>query len=127
MRMLTISAVFLLVLILIWIWFHFTSIEIITSYYWESLAELSNFINNDDWSRAERDMQLYSNKWEETRKLWVYFINQRDIDEIDASMKKLHVYIRNFNKDMAQAEIEQLRLYFNVIKENECLSLDNIF
>ena len=127
MRMVAISAIFLLIMILIWVWFHFTSIEMITFYYWENLIDLSNKIYNDDWDKAEMDMVLYSNKWEETREMWVYFINQKDIDKIDESMRRLHVYIRNFNKTMAQAELEQLRILFNVIKENECLSLENIF
>lgn len=127
MRMVVISFIFLLILIFIWIWFHFTSIEIITSYYWENLIDLSNTIYNDNWDKAERDMIIYFKKWEETRNLWVYFINQNDIDKIDKSFNMLNVYINNFDKTMAQAELEQLRVYFNVIKENECFSLENIF
>lgn len=127
MRMVVISLIFLLILIFVWFWFHFTSIEIVTSYYWENLIDLSNTIYNDNWDKAEKDIIIYINKWEETRSLWVYFLNQDDIDEIDKSFKMLHVYINNFNKTMAQSELEQLRVYFNIIKENECLSLENIF
>jgi len=127
MRMVVISAIFLIIMILIWVWFHFTSIEIVTSYYWENLIDLSNAIYNDDWDKAENDINKYSKKWEEARKLWIYFINQKDIDNIDASFRKLDVYIKNFNKTIAQAEIEELRTLFNVIKENECLSIENIF
>ena len=127
MRMVVISAIFLIIMILIWVWFHFTSIEIVTSYYWENLIDLSNAIYNDDWDKAENDINKYSKKWEEARNLWIYFINQKDIDNIDASFTKLDVYIKNFNKTIAQAEIEQLRMLFNVIKENECLSKENIF
>lgn len=127
MRMVVISFVFLLLLIFVWAWFHFTSVEIITSYYWENLLDLSNVIYNENWDKAERDMIVYNKKWEQTRGLWVYFLNQHDIDEIDKSFKMLSVYIHNYNKTMAQAELEQLRVYFNIIKENECLSLENIF
>lgn len=127
MRMVVISLIFLLILIFVWFWFHFTSIEIVTSFYWENLIDLSNTIYNDNWDKAEKDIIIYINKWEETRSLWVYFLNQDDIDEIDKSFKMLHVYINNYNKTMAQSELEQLRVYFNIIKENECLSLENIF
>lgn len=127
MRMVVISFIFLLILIFVWVWFHFTSIEMVTSYYWENLLNLSNTIYNDDWDKAERDLAVYIDKWEKTRSLWVFFLNQDDIDEIDKSFKMVDVYINNYNKTMAQAELEQLRVRFNVIKENECLSIDNIF
>lgn len=127
MRMVIISFVFLLIMIFIWVWFHFTSIELVTSYYSENLTDLSNIINIDNWDKADVDMVKYYNKWQETRNLWIYFLNQKDIDNIDASIIKLLVYIRNSNKTMAQAELEQLKVLFNVIKENECLSLENIF
>jgi len=127
MRMVLISFIFLLIIVFIWIWFYFTSIELVTTYYYENLIDLSNTIYADDWDKAETDMIKYSKKWEETRNLWIYFLNQKDIDNIDVSFRKLDVYIRNFNKTIAQAELEQLRALFNVIKENECLSLENIF
>jgi len=127
MRMVVISFIIFVLVIFIWVWFHFTSVEVVTSYYWENLIDLSNFIYVDDWDKAENEMREYTERWEETRKLWIYFLNQKDINNIDASFKKLDVYIRNFDKTMAQAELEQLRMLFNVIKEQECLSLDNIF
>ena len=127
MRMVVISFIILLIVIFVWAWYHFTSIEIITAYYWENLADLSNIINLDDWDKAELDLIKYTEKWEETKNLWIYFLNQKDLNNIDASFRKLDVYIRNFDKTMAQAELEQLRILFNVIKEQECLSLDNIF
>jgi len=126
MRMVVISLIILLLLVGVWIWFHYTSIEPVTTYYWEKLIELSNSIYVDDWQKSEYDMRNYFKKWENTRKLWVYFINQNDIDNIDSSIRKLDSYIKNRNKNMAQAELEHLRVLFNVIKENECLSLENI-
>lgn len=126
MRIVAITFIFLMVLIGIWAWFHFTSIEIVVSYYWESLINLSNTIYLDQWDKAEMEMVQYIKKWDETRKLWIFFLNQDDIDLIDASMRKLDVFILNKNKELAQAELEQLRILFNIIKEEECLSLENI-
>lgn len=126
MRMVVISLIVLLVLIGIWAWFHYTSIEPTTAYYYEKLAELSDLINDNQWHRADADMQLYFDKWDDTRNLWIYFINQNDIDNIDSSIKKLVSFIKNQDKTMAQAELEHLRVLFNIIKENECLSLENI-
>jgi hypothetical protein len=126
MKMVATSLIVLLILIGVWIWFHFTSIEPVTSFYYEKLAELSDLIDDDQWRRAGADMQIYHDKWDDTRNLWVYFINQNDVDSIDSSIKKLVSFIKNQDKTMAQAEIEHLRVLFNVIKENECLSLENI-
>ena len=126
MKMVATSLAILLVLIGVWIWFHFTSIEPVTAFYYEKLAEMSELIDDDQWNRAEADLQIYHEKWDDTRNLWVYFINQNDIDSIDSSIKKLASYIKSQDKTMAQAELEHLRVMFNVIKENECLSLENI-
>jgi len=126
MRMVVISLMILLLMIGLWIWFHYTSVEPVTTYYWEKLIELSNSIYVDDWQKTEYDMRNYYKKWENTRNLWVYFINQNEIDDIDSSIRKLDSYIKNRDKNMAQAELEHLRVLFNVIKENECLSLENI-
>lgn len=126
MRMVVISLTILLILVGIWIWFHFTSIEPTTTYYYESLVDLSNLIYTDQWHKAEDSMLFYYDKWMSTRNLWIYFINQNDIDNIDSSIRKLDSFIRNRDKTMAQAELEHLRILFNVIKENECLSLENI-
>lgn len=126
MRMVIISLLVLLVLVGIWIWFHFTSVEPTTTYYYEMLTELSNLIYTDQWSKVEADMLYHYDNWKDVRNLWIYFINQNDIDNIDSSIRKLDSFIRNRDKTMAQAELEHLRVLFNVIKENECLSLENI-
>ena len=127
MRMVIISLIFFLLFIGLWIWFHYTSVEPVTTYYWEKLIDLSNLIYVDDWQKAEYNMNEYFENWKNIRNLWVYFVNQSEIDEIDFSIRKLDSYIKNRDKNMAQAELEHLRVLFNVIKENECLSLENIF
>lgn len=126
MKMVLISLIILLILVGIWIWFHFTSIEPTTTYYYEVLTELSNLIYTDQWNKAENDMLYYYENWEDVRNLWIYFINQNDIDNIDSSIGRLDSFIKNRDKIMAQAELEHLKVLFNVIKENECLSLENI-
>lgn len=126
MRMVIISLLVLLVLVGIWIWFHFTSVEPTTTYYYEMLTELSNLIYTDQWSKVEADMLYHYDNWKDVRNLWIYFINQNDIDNIDISMRKLDSFIKNRDKTMAQAELEHLRVLFIIIKENECLSMENI-
>ena len=71
-------------------------------------------------------MLYHYDNWKDVRNLWIYFINQNDIDNIDISMRKLDSFIKNRDKTMAQAELEHLRVLFIIIKENECLSMENI-
>lgn len=127
MKMVVISMVVLLILIGTWYWFHFTYVEPNTDYFWEGFTHLSEKIFNEEWDKAETDMKTYITRWEEIRKVWIYFITQGDIDNIDSSFYKVQTYIKNREKVLAQAELEHLKLLFNVIKENECLALDNIF
>ena len=106
MRMVIISLIFFLLFIGLWIWFHYTSVEPVTTYYWEKLIDLSNLIYVDDWQKAEYNMNEYFENWKNIRNLWVYFVNQSEIDEIDFSIRKLDSYIKNRDKHLAQAELE---------------------
>lgn len=127
MKMLIISLVFLILMIGVWIWYHFTSIEPMTGYYNEGLKDLLKVIENEQWEKADEDILTYVDKWEEVKKIWIYFIDQKDLDNIESSMKKVNVYIRNKDKIHAQAELEHMMVLFNIIKENECLTIENIF
>lgn len=126
MKMVLISLAILLVLVGIWMWFHFTKVEPYVTYFDESLIDLSHLIISEQWNNASSDMLVYYNNWKGIRNLWVYFINQNDIDTIDSSIEKLKVFINNKDTTMAQAELEHLRVLFTIILENECVSLENI-
>ena len=127
MRMVVISLIILLLFIGVWAWFYFTSVDPVTDYYWDSLGKLSDLVKNDDWDNAKANIQVHTDKWYETKKMWIYFLNQKDLDNIDSSIRQLNVYIENEEKILAQAELENLTVLFYVIDENECLSLENIF
>ncbi len=127
MRMLVISLIFLLLMIGVWIWYHFTSIEPMTQFYQESLRDLSQMIKDEQWEKADEDILLYIDRWEEVKNIWIYFIDQKDIDNIESSMRKVNIYIKNEDKVNAQAELEHMMILFNIIKENECLTIENIF
>jgi hypothetical protein len=127
MKMVIISLVILLTLLGIWGYFHFTFVDPTTSFYSENLSALSGKIASDDWDDAEKEFTSYFEKWEGIRKIWIYFITQDDIDNIDSSMQRVFVYIKNRDKTMAQAELEHMIVLFRIIKENECLATDNIF
>ena len=127
MRMVVISLIILLLIIGIWAWFYYGSVDPATTYYWDSLIKLSDIVRNEDWETAKRDISIYTDKWYEIKKTWVFFINQEDLDNIDSSIRQLNIYIENEEKILAQAELEHLIVLFYVIDENECLTIENIF
>ncbi|HQC70709.1 MAG TPA: DUF4363 family protein, partial [Sedimentibacter sp.] len=125
--MVVISLIILLLMIGIWAWFYYGSVDPATTYYWDSLIKLSDIVRNEDWETAKRDISIYTDKWYEIKKTWVFFINQEDLDNIDSSIRQLNIYIENEEKILAQAELEHLIVLFYVIDENECLTIENIF
>ncbi|HPB79919.1 MAG TPA: DUF4363 family protein [Sedimentibacter sp.] len=127
MKMVVISLIILLLMIGIWAWFYYGSVDPATTYYWDSLIKLSDIVRNEDWETAKRDISIYTDKWYEIKKTWVFFINQEDLDNIDSSIRQLNIYIENEEKILAQAELEHLIVLFYVIDENECLTIENIF
>ena len=127
MKMVVISLIILLLMIGIWAWFYYGSVDPATTYYWDSLIKLSDIVRNEDWETVKRDITIYTDKWYEVKKTWVFFINQEDLDNIDSSIRQLNIYIENEEKILAQAELEHLIVLFYVIDENECLTIENIF
>lgn len=127
MRMVVISLIILMIMISIWAWFYYGSVGPVTSFYRDNLPVLSDLVKDENWDRAMKDIKEYTDKWYEVKKLWMYFINQRDLDNIDSSLEQLNIYIENKEKILAQAELEHLIVLFRIIDENECLSLENIF
>ncbi|HOK49774.1 MAG TPA: DUF4363 family protein [Sedimentibacter sp.] len=114
-------------MISIWAWFYYVSVGPVTSFYRDNLPVLSDLVKDENWDRAMKDIKEYTDKWYEVKKLWMYFINQKDLDNIDSSLEQLNIYIENKEKILAQAELEHLIVLFRIIDENECLSLENIF
>ncbi|HRC80496.1 MAG TPA: DUF4363 family protein [Sedimentibacter sp.] len=127
MRMVVISLIILMIMISIWAWFYYVSVGPVTSFYRDNLPVLSDLVKDENWDRAMKDIKEYTDKWYEVKKLWMYFINQKDLDNIDSSLEQLNIYIENKEKILAQAELEHLIVLFRIIDENECLSLENIF
>ncbi|MDD4089063.1 MAG: DUF4363 family protein [Tissierellia bacterium] len=127
MRMVVISLIILLLMMGIWAWFYYGSVNPVTTYYWDNLEYLSSIVKNEDWETAKKDISIYADKWHEVKKTWVFFLNQRDLDNIDSSIRQLNIYIENEEKILAQAELEHLIVLFYVIDENESLTLENIF
>ena len=98
MKMVVISLIILLLMIGIWAWFYYGSVDPVTTYYWDSLIKLSDIVRNEDWETAKRDISIYTDKWYEVKKTWVFFINQEDLDNIDSSIRQLNIYIENEEK-----------------------------
>jgi hypothetical protein len=111
----------------IWAWFYYGSVDPVTTYYWDNLTHLSDIVRNENWERAKAGISTYTDKWYEVKKVWILFLNQRDLDNIESSIRQLNIYIENEEKILAQAELEHLIVLFYIIDESESLTLENIF
>ncbi len=127
MRSVIICLVSVIVIILIWFGFYYYSIEDTYLYYWNELEGLTQIVNEQNWDEANLKMSSYMDKWESTRKLWIYFLNQHHVNEIDITINRLNKYIKEKETPLSLAQIEELKYRFKIVKEGECLTLENIF
>ena len=73
MRMVFISLIILLMLIGIWAWFYYGSVDPVTTYYWDNLTHLSEIVRSENWERAKADISIYTEKWHDIKKIWIFF------------------------------------------------------
>lgn len=127
MKGVIISITCLIIIIIGWGVFYYFSIEDTVNYYWDELDKLAYVVEDEKWAEADSMMETYLEKWEQTRNLWIYFLNQDNVNQIDVSISRLKDYISNKNVILSQSEMEELKCKFNFVDENECLSWENIF
>lgn len=127
MKMLLISMAWLVIIVLIWAFFYYMSIEETIDFFDKELLKIYEAAINENFLEAKLNLDKVHDRWKKEEKLWIYFIHQGDIDDIDSSILKLYAYIKTENKSMILAEIEELKKNFKMVKGNESLTLENIF
>jgi len=81
----------------------------------------------EDYIAAKSTMDKIIKKWESTEKIWIYFINQTEVDDIKSSIQKIDNYIKTKNQAMTLFEIEEFKKFLRLVGGNESLSWENIF
>ncbi len=126
MRALIIAIIFTLAIFLGW-YFTFNSVEDSTTQLISSLSELSKSVEARQWETAKTKFLEIEEKWEKIRSNWTIILDHHEIDNIDLAMAKTSEYVKSQNHALSLGEIESLRKLFSIVKENEALTLPNIF
>lgn len=79
------------------------------------------------WQASSEQFSQAMEKWEEVRGFWTVLLDHHEVDNIDLAMERANKYIDTENKSMALVEMQVLKKLFEIVKENESLTLTNIF
>jgi len=125
MRTLVISSVLAIVIIFGWILI-FDSVEENTLDFVDNLNTLNENISNNRWDEAKNQFSQIEKKWNKARDMWSILLDHHEIDNIDLSMSKANQYVKSKNTALSLGEVETLIRLFNVVRENQDLTITNI-
>lgn len=91
-----------------------------------SLSKISQKIEEEDWNTVHKEFIEVKKKWKRRRNILSILIDHHEIDNIDLAVSRADKYIDTKNKPLSLGEIEVLKQLFNIVKENEALTLTNI-
>lgn len=91
-----------------------------------SLNSISDNIDINNWDDASEDLLTISKKWDNIRYIWSILLDHHEIDNIDIAMVKLIKNIQLKNIDLSYDQIQSLKQFFKIVKENEKLTLTNV-
>ena len=91
-----------------------------------SLNSISDNIDINNWDDASEDLLKISKKWDNIRYIWSILLDHHEIDNIDIAMVKLIKNIQLKNIDLSYDQIQSLKQFFKIVKENEKLTLTNV-
>ncbi len=120
--------IFIIVIVIVVGWIvTFNSIEKDTEEFMNNLNALSTEIEAERWDIANAQFSEIEENWNKIRGMWSTILDHHEIDNIDLSMAKTLKYVYSENPSLALGEIEVLKKLFGIVKENEALTLTNIF
>lgn len=93
----------------------------------ESLSELEEYIDNQDWKTASEKLEEFHGKWDRISSVWSMLIDHYEIDSIELVLSQLASYIRTKDKKEALSQMSALKALIKHIPEKEAFNLKNIF
>lgn len=127
MKTLYISLAWLLCIIILWFFVYNFILDNSIKYFFDELDILYDNIIKENYNEAKPIIDKINERWEKTEKIWIYCVNQSEVENIKASINKIENYIKIENQTMALLEIEEFKKFLSLVKGNESLSLENIF
>ncbi len=127
MKTLYVSLAWLIIILLVWFFIFNFLINNSIKFFFNELSALQDYLLKENYIEARTNIDRIIKKWEETEKVWIYFVDQTDIDEIKASIQKIDNFIKTKDQVLALMEIEEFKKFLRLVNGNESLSLENLF
>lgn len=127
MKTLYISLAWLVIIIVLWVFIYNFVLNNTINYFFEELDILYDKIMKENYDEAKPNIDKIKERWEKTEKIWIFCVNQSEVEDIKASINKIENYIKLENQTMTLLEIEELRKFLRLVIGNESLSVENIF
>ena len=127
MRNFIISLVFLLIVVCVWAGFSVYSQKATDALQAQSQKLIAASIAKEDWDSAEADFRQLSKMWHKYRKTASIFLDSKDINEIDSTMDKAHLYMKAHDVSNSTGEFSYLKDKFRFLHHNDKVTLTNVF
>ncbi|WP_006718644.1 DUF4363 family protein [Desulfitobacterium metallireducens] len=93
----------------------------------QTIEQVDERLDNQDWDQANVHLQLLKKDWVETKDVWSVLVHHQEIDTIDIAIMRLTEYFQANNSVLAAGELATLRLLYEHIADTESFNLKNIF
>jgi len=90
------------------------------------IQQVSNSIQQGDWSGARRSSDKLQRSWEKDARWWPVVLDHQEIDNIEFTMSRTSEYVRNQDPALAQGQLAELKLMVEHIPRKEEVNLENI-
>lgn len=127
MRNFIISLISLLIILCLWAGFSHYSSETTKILQGQAHKLIVSSINKEDWISAEKDYKQLLQTWNSYKKTASIFLDARDINEIDSTLDKAHLYMEAEDVSNSSGEFSYLKDKFKFLYTNDSISLSNIF
>lgn len=91
------------------------------------LKQADDAIKQEDWETAAEKCHSISESWDKYTPLYEMIVEHQEVDEIIMSIRQLELFAREEEKPEARALIAELNFLINHLRENDNLSVENIF
>ena len=127
MRNFIISLISILLVLCLWAGFSIYSSNMSESLQSQCQQLITASINKGDWASAEKDYNKLSEMWHDYRKTASVFLDSKDINEIDSTMDKAHLYMLAEDISNSSGEFSYLKDKFRFLHQNDTVTITNIF
>lgn len=84
-------------------------------------------IERGDWDTAEREFDYIAKDWDKYKKISAYFLDNRDINEVNGTIDKTYYYVKMHDASNASGEAAALNTSLKFLHQSEKPLLGNLF